>query len=187
MPEVHNRGKTYHFDLCSECKARCCKDAKPPLTETRKQILESYLKNQKTNLQTLFVKEQYSYPSVDEQFYCKLFDKKTGECMVHEVKPETCVAGPITFDINFANKKLMWFLKKSEICAYAGELLKDKASFKEHLDVAKKQIIALIQELSADELRAIVKIDEPQTLKIGEDDLPSKVVSKLGLKEASIP
>jgi Fe-S-cluster containining protein len=180
MPEI-NKGKTYHFDVCSQCKTSCCQDARPPVTKTRKQILESYLKNQKTNLQALFVTEQYSYPSVDEQAYCKLFDKKTGECMVHEVKPETCVAGPITFDINFANRKVEWFLKKSEICAYAGELFKDKTSFNEHLDVAKKQIIALIKELGADELRAIVKIDEPQTLKIGEDDLPSEVASKLSL------
>jgi hypothetical protein len=47
--------------------------------------------------------------------------------------------------------------------------------------VAKKQITALIKQLSADELRAIVKIDEPQTFKVGEDDLPTEVVEKLGL------
>ena len=101
--------------------------------------------------------------------------------MVHPVKPETCVSGPITFDINFKTKKVEWFLKKSELCAYAGILFKDRAAFGEHFKVAKKQITALIKKLGADELRAIVKIDEPQTFKVGEDDLPLEVVRELGL------
>ena len=90
---------------------------------------------------------------------------------MHPVKPETCVAGPVTFDINFKTKKVEWFLKKDALCAYAGVLFKNQASFQEHFEVAKKMITQLIEELSAEELRAIVKIDEPQTFKIGEDDL----------------
>ena len=101
--------------------------------------------------------------------------------MVHSVKPETCRAGPITFDINFKTKKLEYFLKKSEICAYAGELFKDKAAFNDHYEVAKKEIMRLVKELSADELRVLHTIDEPQTFKVGEDDLPASVVKKLGL------
>jgi hypothetical protein len=54
-------------------------------------------------------------------------------------------------------------------------------AFKEHFEVAKKQITTLIKQLSANELRAIVKIDEPQTFKVGEDGLPLEVVKKLGL------
>ena len=65
---------------------------------------------------------------------------KTGKCSVHPVKPETCVSGPITFDINFRTKKVEWFLKKSEICAFAGILYKDKAAFKDHFEVAKKEL-----------------------------------------------
>ena len=48
-------------------------------------------------------------------------------------------AGPITFDINFKTKKVEWFLKKAEICAYAGVLYKNKAAFKDHFEVAKKR------------------------------------------------
>ena len=101
--------------------------------------------------------------------------------MVHPVKPETCVSGPITFDINFKTKKVEWFLKKSKLCPYAGVLYKDRVAFEEHFKVAKKQITALIKQLGADELRAIVKIDEPQTFKVGEDDLPHEVARELGL------
>ena len=101
--------------------------------------------------------------------------------MVHPVKPETCRAGPITFDINFKTKKVQYFLKKSEICAYAGELYKNKSAFNEHFEVAKKEIMRLIKELDADELRVLMTIDEPQTFKVGEEDLPIDVVKKLGL------
>lgn len=176
-----NKGTTYSFDVCGKCKTICCQDAKPPLSSKRKKIIQEHLKEQKINLKEPFTKEDYSYPSVDEQAYCRLFNKKTGKCQVHAVKPETCVAGPVTFDINFSTKKVEWFLKKSEICAYAGVLYNDKATFKDHFEVAKKKITQLIKELDADELRAIVKIDEPQTFKVGEDDLPIEAVKILGL------
>jgi Fe-S-cluster containining protein len=180
MPEDNN-GTTYSFDVCSQCKSICCQDAKPPLSEKRKKTLQEYLKKQKINIAEPFAKNDYSYPAVDEDIYCRLFSRQTGKCMVHPVKPETCVSGPITFDINFKTKKVEWFLKTSELCAYAGGLYKNKAAFKEHFEVAKKQISALIKQLSTDELRVIVKIDEPQTFKVGEDDLPTEVVKKLGL------
>jgi Fe-S-cluster containining protein len=180
MPEDNN-GTTYSFDVCGQCRSICCQDAKPPLSENRKQIIQEYLKKQKIREAQPFTKNDYSYPSVDEGIYCRLFSKKTGKCIVHPVKPETCVSGPITFDINFKTKKVEWFLKKSELCAYAGVLYKDKAAFKDHFEVAKKQITELIKQLSADELRAIVKIDEPQTFKVGEDDLPSETIKILGL------
>jgi Fe-S-cluster containining protein len=180
MPESNN-GLTYAFDVCSQCKSICCQDAKPPLSENRKKILRKYLKKQKINVAEPFAKNDYSFPAVDEEIYCKLFSRQTGKCMVHPVKPETCVSGPITFDINFKTKKVEWFLKTFELCAYAGSLYKNKAAFKKHFEVAKKQITALIKQLSADEVRAIVKIDEPQTFKVGEDDLPSEMIKKLGL------
>jgi uncharacterized protein len=180
MPEENN-GATYSFDVCNQCKSICCQDAKPPLSENRKKILREYLYKQKISIAELFANNGYSYPAVDGEIYCKLFSKQTGKCIVHSVKPETCVAGPITFDINFKTKKVEWFLKTSELCAYAGVLYKNKAAFKEHFGVAKKQITLLIKQLNADELRAIVKIDEPQTFKVGEDDLPFEVVKKLGL------
>ena len=149
--------------------------------KAEKKFFRQYLKEQKINIVEPFAKNDYSYPAVDEETYCRLFSRQTGKCMVHPVKPETCVSGPITFDINFKTRKVEWFLKTSELCAYAGVLYKNKAAFKNHFEVAKKQITTLIKQLSADELKAIVKIDEPQTFKVGEDDLPLEVVKKLGL------
>lgn len=180
MPE-ENEGASYSYDVCSECQSTCCQDAKPPLSESRKKTMKKYFAKQKIKLEKPFAKEKYSYPSVDEQFFCLFYNKESKRCLVHSVKPETCRAGPITFDINSKVKKVEWFLKKSEICAYAGELYKNKAAFEVHFQVAKEEIIRLISELNADELRALMRIEEPCTFKVGEDDLPVVVVGKLGL------
>ena len=181
MPEDNN-GTTYSFDVCGKCKIFCCQDAKPPLTEKRKKIITEYLEKQKINIEKPFTKENYSYPSVDEHVLCKFYRKETKKCLVHPVKPETCRAGPVTFDINFSTKKIEWFLKKSEICAFAGVLYNNKPAFGDHFEVAKTELTRLIRELDPEELRAIVKIEEPQMFKIGEDNLPLEVVRKLGLK-----
>jgi Fe-S-cluster containining protein len=181
-----NNGSTYSFDICSQCKSICCQDAKPPLSEKRRKIIQKYLAKKKIIIKEPFSKEQYSYPAVDHDIYCLFFNKNTGKCIVHPVKPDTCISGPITFDINFKTGKLELFLKKNEICAYAGFLYQNKPKFKEHYQVAKKQITGLIKQLSAKELRAIVKIDEPQTFKVGEGDLPKEVVEKLGLQKTRV-
>lgn len=176
-----NNGKTYRFDVCGECKSVCCQDAKPPLTEGRQKTIKAYLEEQKIKINQPFTHEQYSYPAVDEHLYCRLFNKETKKCFVHPVKPETCRAGRITFDINFKTKKLEYFLKKAKICPLAGVLHENPAMFKVHFEAAKPEITRLVEQLSANELRAIVKIDEPYTFKVGEDDLSADVIKKLGL------
>jgi len=181
MPESE-KGITYVFSVCKHCKKECCQDTKPPLSEKRKKIIKEYLEKQKINIQKPFAKAGYSHPALDEFLFCGFLDKETGKCSVHPVKPETCVAGPVTFDINFSTKKVEWFLKKGEICTLAAMLYSDKVAFKKHFEIAKKQLTQLICELAPEELRTIVKIDEPQTFKIGEDDLLSEAIKKLGLK-----
>ncbi len=114
MPQDNN-GTTYSYDVCSDCKITCCQDAKPPLTENRKKILKEYINKQKINVEAPFSTQDYSYPSVDKDLLCVFNDAKTKRCMVHQVKPETCVAGPITWDINFKTGMVQYFLKKSEI------------------------------------------------------------------------
>jgi hypothetical protein len=100
---------------------------------------------------------------------------------VHPVKPETCRAGPVTFDVNRRSRKVEWYLKKTEICALAKRLCENRDLFKEHFEVARVEILRLIRELDAEALRAILLIEEPQTFKIGEDDLPKEAIEKLRL------
>jgi Fe-S-cluster containining protein len=180
MAEDRN-GKTYSFDVCSQCKTMCCQGANPPLTDNRKKILTDYLQKQKKPTANLFIKEDYAHPAVDAQEYCALYNKQTGKCSVHPVKPETCVAGPITFDINLKTGKVEWFLKKGTICAFAEKLYEDKEKFQVHLEAAKPQIMRLISELDAESLKAILKIPEPETFKVGENELPKDAKKKLGI------
>jgi len=176
------KGITYSFDVCNHCKNGCCQDAKPPLSEKRKKIIKDHLKRHRITIRKPFAKAGYSYPSVDGLLFCVFWDRKTAKCAVHPVKPETCMAGPVTFDINFSTKKIEWFLKKSEVCGLAARLFSDEAVFKRHFDIAKKQLVQLICELDPEDIWNIVKVDEPETFKIGEDDLPSEAIDRLGLK-----
>lgn len=144
-------------------------------------IIEDYLKNHGRTADQIFSRSQYSFPSVDTIGFCVFYKKKTKKCMIHPVKPETCRAGPVTFDINCRTKKVEWFLKKGELCLFAGKLFETPEQFNEHLAVAKEEIMRLICKLDSAALRTILRIEEPQTFKIGEAPLPTEVLAKLGL------
>jgi Fe-S-cluster containining protein len=174
--------KTCDFKVCCTCKSTCCRDAKPPLTKNRQKIISEYLKKQRIHIDNPFSHEQYSYPAVDKLGFCAFLDKKTGKCRVHPVKPETCRAGPITFDINRRTGKVKWYLKKSDICEFAEVLYQNKPSFNEHFEAAKAELMRLICELDAEALHAILAIEEPQTFKVGEAALPKKALVKLAFE-----
>jgi hypothetical protein len=103
--------------------------------------------------------------------------------MVHPVKPETCRAGPITFDINLKTKKVEFYLKKKSICPFAGVLF-ETGDYKLHLEAAKPEIMRLIEELDTLALNTILTIPEPATFKVDELDLPQKVAERLGIIKA---
>ncbi|MEM3442422.1 MAG: YkgJ family cysteine cluster protein [Candidatus Bathyarchaeia archaeon] len=167
------------FDVCGECPIYCCKDARPPITLRRKKVIEEFLKEQKIQIDNPFVQTSYVFPKEDAEGYCIFFDRETRKCQIHPVKPETCVAGPITFDINLQSRKIEWFLKMESICPLAGKLCRDKKRLQRHLASAKREIIRLVKELDSTALRAILKIEEPETFKIDEDEIDDDVLCKL--------
>jgi Fe-S-cluster containining protein len=173
--------KTCSFEVCCKCERGCCQDVKPPLTLKRKKIIEEYLRGQRILVERPFVNEAYSFPAVDTMGFCVFYDKDTRRCIVHPAKPETCGAGPVTFDVNRRTRKVEWYLKTSEVCALAKTLRGNDDLFRAHFKVAKEEMLRLICELDPEALQAILKIEEPQTVKIGEDDLPAAVMEKLGL------
>jgi len=140
-----------------------------------------YLQRQKAPISEIFVDEAYSHPTADSEDYCALYNKKNRKCSVHPVKPETCVAGPITFDINLKTQKVEWFLKKASICVFAQKLYEDKERFSTHLRAAQVELMRLISKLDAQSLMAIVRIPEPETFKVAENDLPQEIKDKLGI------
>jgi Fe-S-cluster containining protein len=167
------------FDVCNQCGGACCRNARPPLTIKRKQIIEAYLKEQKFPFSSPFVQAEYIFPKENAKEYCVFYDKKTGKCLIHSVKPETCVAGPVTFDINIKTRKIEWHLKMEKICSLAGVLYKNKGALKMHVELAKKEILALVSELDSEALKAILKIEEPETFKISEDNIGKDILDKL--------
>jgi Fe-S-cluster containining protein len=115
------------------------------------------------------VEEEYVFPNETDEGFCIFHDKSTRKCRIHSVKPETCVAGPITFDINKKTGKIEWFIKMDKICGLAGIVYRDEGLLCAHLENAKRELLRLVDELGCEELRAILKKDEPETFKIGED------------------
>jgi Fe-S-cluster containining protein len=176
-----NVRKTCAFEVCCTCKNICCQDAKPPLTGKRQKIIKDYLKKHKLNVKHPFSHARYSFPSVDKLGFCVFYNKKTGKCLVHQVKPETCRAGPVTFDVSRQTGKVEWYLKTPDICALAGALRENHDLFRAHFEVARAELLRLICELDAEALRAILRIDEPQTVKIGEEEIPKEAMDKLML------
>jgi len=169
------------FDVCGNCPIVCCNGARPPLTSKRKKVIQNFLKANGIRVPNPFEDRGYAFPRETEGGYCVFLDKTTKKCRIHTVKPETCVAGPITFDINLATGKVEWFLKIEKICPLAGALYRDKEASERHLKSAKREILGLVRNLDTESLRAILTIEEPDTFKIGEDILDSEIIAKLKL------
>lgn len=164
--------------ICEKCHSKCCYQARPPLTKSRAKKIDCFLKETKGDAFLLHV-GRYSHPEELADGYCILFDRVSGLCKAHPVKPETCVAGPITFDINRKDGKIEWYLKNEKICALAGDMARNDPSLSKHLEVAKREILRLVNGLERTEIQAILEIDEEDTYKVGEDPLPERVLRKL--------
>ncbi|HVO36565.1 MAG TPA: YkgJ family cysteine cluster protein [Candidatus Acidoferrum sp.] len=161
------------FDVCANCKTRysCCNDTTPPVTTERRKIIEAYLKENRIFIDSPFERTGYVFPRLMADGYCVFHDTSTKKCMIHPVKPETCVAGPITFDVNVETGTIEWFVKTDRICQLSGAVYQDKQLLRKHLENAKREVLRLISQLTAEELKAILKKDEPETFKIDEDYL----------------
>jgi Fe-S-cluster containining protein len=127
------------------------------------------------------VHAEYTFPREDAEGYCIFYYKATRKCIVHPVKPETCVAGPITFDINKASGKIEWYLKMEKICPLAGIMYRDKALFEKHFETARREILQLVRELPPEALKSILRREEPDTFKICDGKIEAEILDKLSL------
>jgi len=175
----HKSRQADFFRICVKCRLGCCKGARPPLTSKRKKTIQNFLKSNDIPLHNPFEERNYAFPREAEDGHCIFLDKTTKKCHIHQVKPETCVAGPVTFDMNLKTEKIEWFLKKEEICPLASALYKHKEALEKHMKSAKREVLRLVRDLDAKTIRTILTIEEPDTFKIDEDNLNSKVIAKL--------
>jgi Fe-S-cluster containining protein len=166
----HDRQRDF-FEVCGHCthETSCCYGTRPPITSERRRIIEAYLEKEKISIADAFVRTDYVFPRENAKGYCVFFNGETSRCLIHPVKPETCVAGPITFDINKQTGKVEWFIKMERICQLAGIVFNDKQLLQKHLESAKIEITGLLDGLGPEELEAILMKDEPETFKIGVD------------------
>ncbi|NYT01694.1 MAG: YkgJ family cysteine cluster protein [Methanosarcinales archaeon] len=151
-------------EICARCQlgGGCCHGAHPPLTQRRIDIL---IHSGVTSGEIEFA--GYHRLKVKDDGFCVLFDQ--GGCTVHSAKPETCVAGPFTFDVQ--GDVLEIYLKKESICPLVAYLKEDIAAYQAQLDLAVKNILALVRDLSPQELEVILRIEEPETVKVAEISL----------------
>lgn len=179
-PKTRHKQRQSDFSgVCRTCPNGCCTGVRPPLTRRRRQLIRNFLRRNGIAIDNPFENGRYSFPRETDDGDCIFLDKATRRCQVHPVKPETCVAGPITFDINDKTGKLEWFLKMPRICPLAGGLHTDREAYYKHEESAKREIRRLVKELNGKALRAILTVEEPDTVKVGEDDVASEVLAKL--------
>jgi Fe-S-cluster containining protein len=146
---------------CSECHLNggCCFEARPPLSQKRTDIL---LANGISPEAMEF--EGYKRMRLRPDGFCIMF--RDGKCSIHSIKPETCVAGPFTFDVK--GSVLQIFLKKESICPMVRFLRADRKAYDELFGTSVEMIVDLVEALPASELAEIVKIEETETDLVAE-------------------
>jgi Fe-S-cluster containining protein len=89
-----------------------------------------------------------------------------GKCTIHSFKPETCRAGPFTFDVK--GDAIEIFLKYETLCPIVTLLKEVPEAYGQQYAAAVRSITHLVRNLSDDELAVICRIDEPETEKVAE-------------------
>jgi len=83
------------------------------------------------------------------------------KCTCHRVKPETCRAGPFTFDVD--GNTIRIFLKHASICPIIPLLKGEPGAYRQQYEQAATNIANLVAHLTGEEIAEINKIDEPDT------------------------
>ena len=146
---------------CDECHlvGGCCFDARPPLSQERIDIL---LKNGVSADAVEFA--GYKRLRLKPDGFCVLF--QDGKCSIHSIKPETCVAGPFTFDMK--GNILQIFIKRESICPMVRFLKANRKAFDGLFEASVERIMELVDKVPPLEMAEILKIDEPETDLVAE-------------------
>lgn len=147
--------------VCGSCHLNggCCFEARPPLSQERIDVMR------KEGVDPGAIEfAGYKRLKLRRDGFCILFED--GRCSIHSIKPETCVAGPFTFDME--GPLLQIFMKKESICPMVRFLKADRKAYDELLGIAVKQIVALVRALPPSELEKILEIEEPETELVAE-------------------
>lgn len=146
---------------CNECHlvGGCCFEARPPLSQKRIDIL---LKNGVSANAMEFA--GYKRLRLKPDGFCTLF--QDGKCSIHSIKPETCVAGPFTFDIK--GDTLQIFIKRESICPMVRFLKANRKAYDGLFETSVEKIMDLVNSVPEAEMAEILKIEEPETDLVAE-------------------
>ena len=141
------------------CGGHCCVDAHPPVSRScSERLIAAGISPD------MFEYKGYKRLKVKENGVCILSEQ--GKCRIHAVKPETCRAGPFTFDVE--EDVIGIFLKYESICPLVKLLKEIPEAYQQQYTLAVKSITHLVSNLTPDEIDAICCIDEPDTEKVSE-------------------
>jgi Fe-S-cluster containining protein len=144
--------------ICLQCGGRCCTDAHPPVSgHCFERLVASGVPEES------FEWRGYRAVRAREDGTCIFC---TGNrCSIHAIKPETCRAGPFTFDVR--GDQIGIFLKYESICPVVRLLEEVPEAYAYQLALAQKSFRHLVSELTESELAAICAIEEPETVMVG--------------------
>jgi len=145
--------------ICHACGGACCRDACPPLSTDRIRAILS-----RGPCAEKFEQNGYRRIRLRDNGLCAMMEN--GRCTIHEVKPETCRAGPFTFSVTDSTIEI--FLKRETICPLVAFIKEDPQTYASEYAKAVTNISDLVAALPEGELRAISAIPEPETDKVGE-------------------
>jgi len=145
--------------ICMLCGGHCCNGAQPPISE------ECYRRLVAQGVpEAVFGQNGYRFVKTCDDGTCMLC--KGGKCSIHAFKPETCIAGPFTFDVT--RKTIRIFLKYETICPLVRLFKEFPEAYGQQYAAAVRSITRLVSDLREDELAAICQIEEPETEKVAE-------------------
>jgi len=142
-----------------ECGGHCCSEAHPPISGACYERLVA-----EGISPSVFGQDGYRYIDSSPDGNCLLW--KDGKCSIHTIKPETCRAGPFTFDVKGDTIEI--FLKFESICPMVRLLREVPEAYARQYAMATRNITQLVAHLDEEELAAICRIEEPETEKVAE-------------------
>ena len=145
--------------ICIRCGGQCCTDAQPPISSCRYQrLIDVGVPD------TAFDQNGYRYIRPRTDGTCMFWNR--GECSIHGIKPETCRAGPFTFDMR--DDMIEIFIKFEKICPVVRLLREVPKAHEKQYAIPVNSITCLVSNLTDEEHAAICGIEEPETEKVAE-------------------
>jgi Fe-S-cluster containining protein len=142
-----------------QCGGRCCTGAYPPISRNCYERLVA-----RGVPEDAFEWRGYRAVRARDDGTCIFFHGS--RCSIQGIKPESCRAGPFTFDVH--GDMIRIFLKREAVCPVVTLLREVPEVYGYQFARAKESITRLVADLNDDELAAICRIEEPETEYVAE-------------------